>query len=284
MRNQARNLIEKKPAYAQFIEFYEKIYAEQERAKKLLDTASFQFKKPFSEKAFGEGFPLFTKPEMSIDVPSSVTLFRALCEISKEVNEKLQQDVTGIEQAIEREGFDIGELIRRNSDEAFIDAIATNEDLNQAVLKFLIHMSILPSLSVLVDQIRASVDTKNWLRGYCPVCGSLPLLSTLRGEGQRFLVCSFCGFEWQSERLKCAFCDNTDHQTLRYFYAEGDEACRIDLCEKCRKYIKTIDIRRFDSEPDLNLEDITTIHLDILASEQGFQRPVLTPWIVQDSP
>jgi FdhE protein len=284
MRNQARNLIEKKPAYTQLVEFYEKIYAEQERVKKGLDLHPFQPQQPGREKEFREGFPLFTKPEMSIDVPSSITLFRALCEVSKEVNEKLQQDVTGIEQAIEREEFDIGELIRRNSDEAYIDAIVMNEGLDQVVLKFLIHMSILPSLSVLADQIRSSVDTKNWLRGYCPVCGSLPLFSTLRGEGQRFLLCSFCGFEWQSERLKCVFCDNTDHQTLRYFYAEGDEACRIDLCEKCRKYIKTIDIRRFDSEPDLNLEDITTIHLDILASEQGFKRPVLTPWIVQDSP
>jgi FdhE protein len=282
MRDQAKNLIEKKPTYTQLVEFYEKIYAEQERAKKLLDTASFQFKNPVSEKAFREGFSLFIKPEINIDVSSSVSLFRTLCEISREVNEKLRQDVTGIEQAIEREEFDIGELIRRNSDDEYIDAIAMNEGLDQVVLKFLIYMSILPSLSVLVEQIRASVDTKNWFRGYCPVCSSLPLLSTLRGDGQRFLLCSFCAFEWQSERLKCPFCENTDHQTLHYFYAEGDEAYRIDLCEKCRKYIKTVDIRRFDSEPDLNLEDITTIHLDILASEQGFQRPVLTPWLVKD--
>jgi FdhE protein len=283
MRNQARNLIEKKPAYTQLIEFYEKIFAAQEGAKKGLGLPSFQMQQPGREKEFREGFPLFNKPDMFIDVPSSVALFRALCELSKGVNEKLHQDVAGIEQAIERGEFDLGELIRRNSDEAFIDAIAMNEGLNQAVLKFLLHMSTLPSLSAFADQIRTSLDTKNWLRGYCPVCGSLPLISTLRGDGQRFLLCSFCGFEWQSERLKCAFCDNTDHQTLRYFYAEGDESCRIDLCEKCRKYIKTIDIRRFDTEPDLNLEDITTMHLDILATEQGFQRPVLTPWIVNDS-
>jgi FdhE protein len=47
----------------------------------------------------------------------------------------------------------------------------------------------------------------------------------------------------------------------------------VDLCDKCKQYIKTVDTRKTASDPDLNIEDIATMYLDILASEKGFKRP-----------
>jgi hypothetical protein len=39
-----------------------------------------------------------------------------------------------------------------------------------------------------------------------------------------------------------------------------------------------VDTRKTVSDPDLNLEDIATMHLDILASEKGFKRPAPGYW------
>jgi len=78
--------------------------------------------------------------------------------------------------------------------------------------------------------------------------------------------------------MMCPFCENRNHKDLQYFSVEGNEVHRIDICNKCKQFIKTIDTRKLDYEPDLNLEDITTLHLDILASQKGFKRPVPTPW------
>lgn len=278
MKDLAKNLRERKPAYAEFIDFYEQLYIAQEQAKKDLVSPPFKSGKPGIEAGLKEGFPLFDKPEIPVDVLSSVALFTKLLEIGRHVNRKLQQNIESIEHAISSERLDIGELIRQHSDEIYRDEIAVHAGIDRSVLKFLVHMSIQPSLQHLGEQIKDTVDTRSWLRGYCPVCGSLPLVSALKGEGQRFFLCSFCRFEWQSERLKCPFCENNDHQTLHYFYAEDDEACRVDLCEKCKTFIKTIDTRKLSYEPDLHLEDISTIHLDILASERGFSRPVSSPW------
>ncbi len=55
-------------------------------------------------------------------------------------------------------------------------------------------------------------------------------------------------------------------------------AYRIDLCDNCRQYIKTIDTRKLTHDPNLYLEDMTTLHLDILATTQGYKRPAPTPW------
>jgi len=53
---------------------------------------------------------------------------------------------------------------------------------------------------------------------------------------------------------------------------------RADLCEECKQYIKTFDTLKLSYEPILDIEDIATIHLDILASEKGFKHPVPSPW------
>jgi FdhE protein len=103
-------------------------------------------------------------------------------------------------------------------------------------------------------------------------------MSELKENGQRYLICYFCDFQWPWERLKCPFCENTDHKKLHYLYAEGQEACRIDLCDECKQYIKTVDSRKLGHEPYPDIEDITTLHLDILAAEKGYKKPLPSFW------
>jgi len=54
--------------------------------------------------------------------------------------------------------------------------------------------------------------------------------------------------------------------------------CRIDLCDKCHQYIKSIDSWTLE-ELDPALEDLATLHLDILAAQKGYKRPVPSLWI-----
>ena len=72
------------------------------------------------------------------------------------------------------------------------------------------------------------------------------------------------------------FCGNKDQGSLHCFHGEGDEAHRIDLCDKCHQYIKTIDFRKIE-ESDPVLEDLATLHLDVLATQKGNKRPVPNP-------
>jgi FdhE protein len=108
----------------------------------------------------------------------------------------------------------------------------------------------------------------------CPVCGGLPLMARLRREdGKRLLECSVCRFSWFMDRLKCPFCGNTDPQTLDYFFDEAEAAFRVDTCEVCRGYIKTVDERKLDDEGPviLALTDLGTLYLDLLAERKGYQ-------------
>ena len=74
----------------------------------------------------------------------------------------------------------------------------------------------------------------------------------------------------------CYHCGNTENQTLRYFYIEEEEKYRMDICDKCKHYLKTLDSRKSQGEIVPAVEDIATLHLDILAEGEGYQSTAST--------
>jgi len=46
---------------------------------------------------------------------------------------------------------------------------------------------------------------------------------------------------------------------------------RIDVCDKCKRYVKTIDSRKTDNVMNLFVENLSTLALDIVADEEGFR-------------
>jgi FdhE protein len=68
----------------------------------------------------------------------------------------------------------------------------------------------------------------------------------------------------------CPFCGNDEQQALAYFTIEGDERYRVDVCNVCKRYIKMVDFRESKEEANLDVEDIATLHLDMLANEEGY--------------
>jgi FdhE protein len=139
------------------------------------------------------------------------------------------------------------------------------------------------------EKVKHKVDQESWVKGNCPVCGSHPAIERLmRDDGKRMLSCSLCGTEWYFKRIMCAFCSNEDQNSLRFFVVEEESpteksAFRVDVCDKCKIYIKTLDERKLpeSAKPDLYLENLSTIYLDILAQKDGFESP--TYWMVAPS-
>jgi FdhE protein len=108
--------------------------------------------------------------------------------------------------------------------------------------------------------------------GFCPVCGSRAGMAELVGEeGRRLLSCSACTHRWPFKRLKCPCCGNEETEKLSYFSAD-DGPTRVDTCTACSRYIKTRDSRKGNAEVPLEVEDLLTIHLDMLSAREGFER------------
>jgi FdhE protein len=190
----------------------------------------------------------------------------------------MAEQMKKIKEAIDDKRIEFKKWLRGGLKEQRMEEIVEELGLDKNVFLFLIQNSIRPSIEAGVEQIRSELDPETWLKGYCPLCGSLPSLSLLKEDvGKRYLLCSYCGYQWRTDRIFCPFCESKDQESLHYFYGEGEETQRIDLCDKCQQYIKTIDYRNLQ-ESDPVLEDLATPHLDILASQKGYKRPVPNPW------
>jgi FdhE protein len=111
----------------------------------------------------------------------------------------------------------------------------------------------------------------------CPFCGYYAEMAAINpGEnGKRYLHCSLCEHRWPYKRIACSVCGTEDPDDLQYFSIEGEDAYRIDACDKCGAYIKTVRIDRFEDSDrlDLTVENIITPHLDSAALQKGYRRP-----------
>lgn len=118
------------------------------------------------------------------------------------------------------------------------------------------------------------VETPSTMGTRCPFCGHRPQVGCLRpvdNASQRFLICSFCHGEWPYQRLSCPNCTESDKTKLSYLVAEGWPAVRLDTCETCGRYIKTIDLGR-DPEAVPVVDELATIPLDVWVREKGYEK------------
>jgi FdhE protein len=145
--------------------------------------------------------------------------------------------------------------------------------IDKQVLAFIVFNSLKPSLHMFAQNLSEAYlkDAGAWEKGYCPVCGSTPELSIFEENGKRFLICGFCGHKWASRRIYCPFCENSDHETLHYFDIEGEEEHRADVCDKCKKYIKTTDVKKTTRLVYPPLEYQATPYIDLMIEEMGFK-------------
>jgi len=279
LRKRIQQIKKKRPGYKAMLDFYQRVREEQERVRVPLTIEPIHLKGEWKALLEKEGFPLLEQKDFPIDIEASLSLFKSLCQIGKEANPHMAEEVRKIEEGMSEKKMDLNTLFEEGGNERKIEGVANELGLDKKILLFFIHSSVKPSMEAGAEKLSHEIETETWMRGFCPVCGSLPSLSLLREDvGKRFLLCSHCGYQWRIDRMICPFCNNRDHESLQFFYAEEEKTHRIDLCDKCHQYIKTIDLRIL-GETDPSLEDLATLHLDITASKRGYKRPVPSPWI-----
>ena len=149
------------------------------------------------------------------------------------------------------------------------------------LLQFVTALITKPFAEKISDALTPLPSNLNWTKGYCPICGSWPESSFIRGtEGKRSLRCSFCAHEWGFPRLVCPFCENDDQKKLELFYSEDRSFERAELCHSCKKYVVGLDTRNMIFQPAAAVAAIGMIYLDILAQEKGFTPGAICAWNV----
>ena len=106
----------------------------------------------------------------------------------------------------------------------------------------------------------------------CPFCSARPLVGVLRREGdgaKRSLICSLCSTEWACGRLICPACGEDNVDKLAVYTALQFNHVRVEACDTCSQYIKTVDLTKNGLAVPV-VDELASIPLNFWAHEQGY--------------
>ena len=267
-------LKKQRPAYADLLNFYEKIFVAQENSKSQINLDPIQISAETLSLKKKENLSLIAISEFTVDQKAAADLLNQLCGIIKSTNSEMADAARTIENAVAVGELDPGTVFAAllNTKDDFFENIEKEKGIEKKALAFVAYSSIKPSLIHCAGQLASYLDPDDpWDKGFCPICGSAPGFSLLEDEGNRVLFCGFCWHQWAARRIYCPFCENKDNNTIHYYFSEEEKNYRIDVCDSCNTYLKTIDQRNTGRMIYPPLEFVATLHLDIKAQEMGFQ-------------
>ena len=106
----------------------------------------------------------------------------------------------------------------------------------------------------------------------CPFCSGKPIVGVLRPEGdgaKRSLICSMCATEWTYGRIICPACGEQAVEKLAIYTASQFDYIRVEACDTCRRYIKTVDLTKNGHAVPI-VDELSTMPLNLWAQQNGY--------------
>jgi FdhE protein len=263
------------PHYTELLDIMADILIMREEYLKNIKEPVFHVDENLISQKMKGGLPLIDLTAKPYDFQRPRDYFNSLISIAGKRIPEVAQNIADIvkgpqfnwEQSI------LASFERKVNDTDIPESPEDHETENQIdLIDLFLEESLRPEFEFIAKKYEALVMKSDWSEGYCPICGKEPKIGEIREEedGKRYLFCNQCGFKWYFNRIKCPFCGNDEQQSLAYFEVEGDERYRVDVCNKCWRYVKTVELPKSSEEPNLDVEDIATLHLDMIAYDEGY--------------
>lgn len=244
----ARELCERYPAASEILSFYWQVATFQKLVFDQL--APMQSPKRENQRSLRE----------SIDVESAVRNLPALLSIVEDSGTPILKEM-------------VNELRARSMSEllTLFGRFATDIEAEESTELFFARVCLQPYAELLAAQ---SPLKPGFTGASCPLCNGRPQLAVLRPEGdggKRFLLCSFCVTEWEFRRVLCPVCGEVDYQKLPRYSAEDMPAVRVESCDTCKHYLKSVDLTREGRAVPI-VDELATVSLDLWAVERGYKK------------
>lgn len=142
---------------------------------------------------------------------------------------------------------------------------------------FFAKAAIQPYMSWLAESGIAPVDRHLTVAdNRCPFCSGVPQLSMLVSTGEaegggRQLLCATCLTAWPFRRVVCVYCGEEDERKTGYFHTPLFDHLRVDACESCMHYLKTVDLTKLGLAVPL-VDEVAGAPLDLWARDRGYEK------------
>jgi FdhE protein len=255
------------PELADFYEFHKKVFRLQHEAKAQIAATLEMLDREVLRARVRQGLPQLSFAQLPIEAEGFSRLAAEIAQALVQYDPELAAGVDNLE------GVDWLSLAGRRFEQGMVNEGEEKapEETDIGLAETAVDLALQPYLGWAAEQVMPHVDQESWKRDYCPTCGGAPDFAVLVEEtGARHLLCSRCRSKWLYKRLKCPFCNNTDHTKLLYYPSE-DEVYRLYVCQVCKHYLKAIDLREAAHRVILAVEPLLTVAMDLAARERGYK-------------
>jgi FdhE protein len=225
-----------------------------------------------AKQNLAQGKPVLAFADLKIDWDNFQNLYNELSQLTIDYLAPEPEDIRELKQiSTDTNSFKEAAKTWFESKTLSRESPSKNQNINP-LTSSVFQATFYPLLSAYADKLLHLVPQDSWYRKYCPICGGGSDFSFLDKErdGARWLLCSRCDAKWLFYPLVCPHCGNDDQKTLAYL-TDDTGLYRLYVCEKCRRYLKAIDLRKTESETLLPLERIMTLDLDRQAHESNYK-------------
>jgi formate dehydrogenase accessory protein FdhE len=237
-----------------FLDFYEALYRLQFEAKEKMAAPEVRSERARRQR-LEDGLPQLTFDQLDVNPAAFKQLVERITDVLIEYNPEWG---AGRQELNAEEWLSLAETALQSGKMA-------DPSLGPAALA--VSFALSPHLQKAAEVIMPHLDQSLWHRGYCPVCGGLPSFAVLiRERGSRYLLCSRCNSQWLYKRIGCPFCGA---RAMDYYPSE-DGVYRLYVCDACKSYLKTIDLRNTMREICLPVENLVTVSMDLAARREGY--------------
>lgn len=229
------------------------------------------------------GCPLGLNPALNTE--HVVELLGRMSEALAEVNPDLRRTAKTFRQSLDHLPVDSAGGVTKEVVWGLCDLAVKEAQLEQDLATFLFAATLSSFYRQYIQQTSGVLRTDLWQGGNCPICAENPHYGLLRPEdGAKELECWLCETRWVYIRIKCPFCGNENQEELGYFTVENQEICRVSFCQRCHRYLKIVDGRKFDASGGVNLaiHNIASLSHDLLARQEGFAPGSGLEWVNRD--
>ncbi|RLC87753.1 MAG: hypothetical protein DRJ03_04950 [Chloroflexi bacterium] len=252
---------QREPDLAPYYNLHRRLLELEEQAKEEITTTLEMADEEALQARLSEGLPLISFAQLPIEAERfaklALEIAQTLTEYDVEVGERTLPTDGAAWISLAQQQFEAGQ--------------ASGEPAEATLAHKAADLALKPYLEWAAEQVLPYVKQESWRRGYCPVCGGDPDFATLDEEaGARYLMCSRCDSQWLYRRVGCPFCETTDHTKLAY-YPSDDKVYRLYVCQECRRYLKTLDLREAKRAVLLPVERVVTVAMDAAAQQEGYR-------------
>lgn len=261
------------PSQAIILKAYEKVFSERARLREelpLLINVRISSPDPLR---FSRGMTLMNEGIFPLSTDSMEKVTEHMIPVLARVFPKIRPVLRKMKAALKKNQLDLKTCMESmlHSRDEIISQTASHLGTDPLTLKFILGQLLKPLIEKQAESLRPVTKKLGWQKGYCPVCGSFPVLSYLKGdEGQRWLICGLCSHGWRFMRTQCPFCENEDPEKSEFCFVEERAYERAEMCHQCKRYLVGIDLRKYPYEFIPEVAVAGMMYLDVLVQEKGF--------------